>query len=351
LAITRFHFPDDPLERFSFVYAPLSEAVFSLHVIVEPQHHPLHHAWVREMRELPGPFRRELAACSFVLGNNLPDPVGHLPARMASFEEDLADLRALPEDVVARGFEPLLAGNGDHVSPERNAAIQQAGEDPSGFLERLCVLLEAYWEDAFAAEWERLEPRLASSVVEAGRLLAAGGLEAFVATLEPRARVLRDGGRVVIEKPCPPQWVGAADMEDIDVDVRGTFTFVPSAFSWPHGWMSTDPPWPVGMSYPVPFLLREARPRVAPDDLIRVLRACGDDVRLSVLRWIAESPRSTQELAPLIGLSESALSKHLHQLAGVGVLEPRRDGKYVLYHLRRDPLEELSESLLAYLGP
>jgi DNA-binding transcriptional ArsR family regulator len=351
LAAIRFHLPEDALEHVCFAYAPLPEAVFSLHVLVEPQHHPLHHAWVRDMRELPASLRRELVACSFALGAVLPEPLAHLPERISTtFEEDLADLRALPEDVVASAFAPLLASVGGHDSSETHAAMRQAREDPCAFFERLCTLLEAYWEAAFAAEWELLEPQLADSVVEAGRLLAAGGLNAFIATLEPRLHVLREGRRFVLEKPCPPQWGASPDMEDIDVNVRGTFTFVPSAFSWPHGWASIEPPWPLGMTYPAPFLLREARPRIPPGDLVRVLRACGDDIRLSVLRWIAESPRSTQELAPLIGISESALSKHLRQLADVGVLEPRREGKYVLYHLRRDALEALSESLLAYLN-
>jgi DNA-binding transcriptional ArsR family regulator len=52
---------------------------------------------------------------------------------------------------------------------------------------------------------------------------------------------------------------------------------------------------------------------------------------------------------PLIGITEPALSKHLRQLADAGVLEPRRDGRYVLYHLRRDQLEVLADSLLAFL--
>jgi DNA-binding transcriptional ArsR family regulator len=112
-------------------------------------------------------------------------------------------------------------------------------------------------------------------------------------------------------------------------------------------WASIDPSWLLGMAYRAPFVVGEARPRVPPADLMRVLRACGDDVRLRALRRIAERPRSTQELAPLVGITEAALSKHLRQLADAGVLESRRDGRYVLYHLRPDRLEPLSEGLLA----
>jgi DNA-binding transcriptional ArsR family regulator len=103
------------------------------------------------------------------------------------------------------------------------------------------------------------------------------------------------------------------------------------------------------MTYHAPQIERQARPRVPPADLVRILRACGDDVRLRALHWIAERPRSTQELAPLVGVTEPALSKHLRQLSDAGVLEPRRDGRYVLYHLRRDRLERLTDGLLGFL--
>jgi DNA-binding transcriptional ArsR family regulator len=236
------------------------------------------------------------------------------------------------------------------AAPASRSSSASVSSSPGAFLERLCRLLETYWEATFASEWERLEPQLSDSVVDAGRLLAAGDLDAFIATLEPRVHLLHEERHLVVELACTPQWGADPSLADIDVEVPGTFTLVPSAFSWPHARASTEPPWPLGMTYPAPFVRRQAQPRIPADDLVRVLRACGDDVRLRILRWDAESPRSTQELAPLIGITQSALSKHLRQLADAGVLEPRRDGKYVLYHLRPDRLETLSESLIAYLG-
>jgi DNA-binding transcriptional ArsR family regulator len=349
MAAIRFHLPDEAPERFRFTYAPLQEAVFSLHVLVAPQHHPLHHRWVREMRKLPAHLRRELAACAFAFRTTLPDPLARFPdGAAASFEDGLAEVRRLPKEIASSALEPLLASGADG-SPDRAAPMQQAASDPGGFFERLCTLLEHYWDAAFAREWERLEPQLAASIVEAGELLAASGLDAFIATLEPRVHLRRGAGGIALEIICVPQWGAPPEMEDVDVDVRGTVTFVPSAFSWPHAWAAVDAPWRLGITYAASELRREARRRVPPPELVRLLRACGDDVRLRVLRWIAESPRTTQELAPLVGISEPALSSHLRRLTDAGVLEPRREGKYVLYHLRGERLETLSESLLAYL--
>ena len=361
LTTVRFHLAGDAVERTGFAYCPRLEAVFSLHVLVEPQHHPLHHPWVRRMRALPPALRRELAACAFALGaappslgTALPDPLTRFPeGPFERFDDGLAAVRALPADVAAAGLAGAVAV-GEATAPPQGpaaAALAQARDDPRAFLDRLCALLEAYWEVAFAQEWARLEPHLAAGVAAAGRLMAAGGLDGFVATLAPRVRARPDRPGFDLELSCAPHWGSAPGAPDVDVTVAEAFVFVPSAFSWPHVWYGVDEATGQGMTYHVPQLEGEARPRIPPADLVRALRACGDDVRLRVLRRIAERPRSTQELAPLVGLSEPALSKHLRRLSDAGVLEARRDGRYVLYHLRRDRLEQVTAGLLAFLDP
>jgi DNA-binding transcriptional ArsR family regulator len=82
---------------------------------------------------------------------------------------------------------------------------------------------------------------------------------------------------------------------------------------------------------------------------VRVLRALGEDIRLQALRLICERPRSTQELAALVGISEPALSKHLRALAEAGLIEGHRDGYYVLYRAVPERLADVAPSLLAFL--
>ena len=85
-----------------------------------------------------------------------------------------------------------------------------------------------------------------------------------------------------------------------------------------------------------------------PDALVRALRAAADPVRLRVLRLVAERPRTTEELAPLVGLSESGLSKHLRALLDGALVRTRRDGRYVLYELDGGA-DALGASLRAYV--
>jgi DNA-binding transcriptional ArsR family regulator len=79
-------------------------------------------------------------------------------------------------------------------------------------------------------------------------------------------------------------------------------------------------------------------------------RPLADETRLRALKLIAAGERSTQELAPLIGISQAGLSKHLRLLARAGLVQARRDGYYVLYSLRSDRIATLSEAVLAFLG-
>src|SRR5262249_5669542 len=118
---------------------------------------------------------------------------------------------------------------------------------------------------------------------------------------------------------------------------------------WPQGRVNGDPPWPLGLVFPASSIVRESRPRIPPAQLIGVLRALADDTRLRALRLIAERPRSTQELAPLVGGTEAALSKHLRTLAEAGRLERHRDGYYVLYRIVPGQVAALAPSLEAFL--
>jgi DNA-binding transcriptional ArsR family regulator len=136
----------------------------------------------------------------------------------------------------------------------------------------------------------------------------------------------------------------------VEVGPAAQLVLVPSAFVWPHVRLNCDPPWPATIVYPAPFALAEGRSKLPSDEVIHVLRALADETRLRALKLIAAGDRSTQELAPLIGISEAGLSKHLGLLARAGLVERRRQGYYVLYTLASERIATLSEAVLAFLG-
>lgn len=98
----------------------------------------------------------------------------------------------------------------------------------------------------------------------------------------------------------------------------------------------------------------DVRPR-APGEpspaLLRVVRALSDDSRLRMLHYIAESPRTRNELARLTGLSRSTVHHHTVLLRAAGLIRVRDAGeKNSSYSLRPGAEEAISARLRAFLG-
>jgi DNA-binding transcriptional ArsR family regulator len=342
----------------AFAYSPLQEAVLSLHVLAEPKHHALQHDWVRAMRTLRPSLRREIAALSFLYRWTLPNCV--LPSATTGydgFDVEIARFRKLPVGVVA--FE-LLRPVYDHGGGSsrarvfgdatvRSVALRQAGtlgaaarraaallfDDPGKLVERFARLLETYWEEAFEREWLAIEPKLADSVAEAGRQIAGDGIERFLLGLAPQLRI--DPGARSFGLDVPHE-------HRVPLGQETPLVLVPSVYVWPHVRVNCDDGWPLALIYRAPFLVEHLR-HSSPPELVRGLRALGDPTRLRIVQLVAHRPRSTQELAPLLRLTEAGASKHLRMLADAGLLASRREGYYVLYSLTFERLEQLASEL------
>jgi DNA-binding transcriptional ArsR family regulator len=357
----RFHLPSHATEHIAFAYSPLLEAVLSLHVLVEPKHHPVQHAFVRHARFLSSGLKREIAAFSFALRAYMPlflspRATGPFP----SFESELAELADLPLPLVAFEFSrPCYGGSvprdpralahpavreailqcAQRLSPASQSLVQLALDDPQVLLDRFRTLMNAYWEECFRDEWIRIEPRLAEAVQEAGQGIAGRGLFELLCELTPEVRV---------DEEAQLFWLERSHEHEVTLEAE-EFVLTPSSFVWPHVRVNCDPPWPYGLVYPAPSVTRAAHPQIPPGELIRLLQALGDDTRLKTLRCLAVRPRSTQELASLVQVSEAAMSKHLRRLADAGLLTSHREGYYVLYELLPTRLPALSPSLASFL--
>jgi DNA-binding transcriptional ArsR family regulator len=354
--------PAEAVERVGFAYSPLLEAVLSLHVLAAPKHHPLQHEWVRAMRSLPPALRRRIAGFAFAYRDSFPDFVIPSPTeRYRDFEDELASLVELDPASLAIDFlRPLWDHEGKRdegllsSGRVRRQALGMARrwgadpdlvrlifDDPAELARAFGETVHAYWDAAFREEWARLEPLLDGTVSDAGRQIAAEGVYSLVGGLSRQLRV--DPVREEFGKDIPHD-------HRVRVTNANQLVFVPSFYVWPHVWLNCDAPWPLGIVYPAPFVAADARPPIPSRELVGVLRAVGDATRLRALKLIGQRPRSTQELAPLVGISEAGLSKHLRVLANAGLVTTRREGYYVLYSLVSERIAALSPALLSFLG-
>jgi len=79
------------------------------------------------------------------------------------------------------------------------------------------------------------------------------------------------------------------------------------------------------------------------EEFSAIARALGNAHRIDILEHLGQGERGVDALAAKTGLSTANTSQHLQQLKRAGLVESRRDGKYILYRLKGD-------NVLALLG-
>ena len=77
----------------------------------------------------------------------------------------------------------------------------------------------------------------------------------------------------------------------------------------------------------------------------RLGKALANSNRLELLEFLAQSPRSVEELARLSGLSMANTSQHLQQLRQAGLVNARKEGLRVYYQLSGDDVIRLLDAL------
>ena len=350
----RVHVPVSHAGLVHVAPAPLVETVLSLHVLMHPKEHPLQHPWIRNMRTLSPALKREIRAFWFLYSDITADFM--LPERAdapQSFDDALAAFATLsPEraqyEIARPAFFYFEEGAGpeslvrddvrERIRRRVGASLtRQLFDDPAAVQARVVDMLATYWAESFAAEWERLEPTLAEETDRArgeDPIVLLGQVRSELQVDEAERMLIRQSGHE----------------HEVMVEASNPLRLIPSVYVWPHVRINCDAPWPLAILYPPRTMKKDVAGAPAPDALVRALRAASDPTRLRILRLVAERPRSTEELAPLVGLSESGLSKHLRALTDAGLLTTRRQGWYVLYVLERAGLERLGPDLVGYVS-
>jgi len=202
---------------------------------------------------------------------------------------------------------------GRRLPPE----LRQFETEPRRAIRSVAELMSAYWDRAFAAHWPRIRALLEHDVLYRSRQIADGGTRSLFADLHPSVRW--DDGELAVE--C------AGAETELDLDERGLL-LVPSVFVWPKVTFVTAPPWQPTLIYPARGvgMLWSDEQTAAPDALAKLV----GQTRASLLSAL-DAPRSTTELAALLGQTTGGVSQHLAILREAGLVRGRRVQRVVLY--------------------
>ena len=75
------------------------------------------------------------------------------------------------------------------------------------------------------------------------------------------------------------------------------------------------------------------RDRLQSDDCARSLKALADPERLKIIQCLLAGPKNVTQLAELLKGELANVSHHLSVLRHAGLVQDRKDGKFVVYSL------------------
>lgn len=78
---------------------------------------------------------------------------------------------------------------------------------------------------------------------------------------------------------------------------------------------------------------------------VALLKLLSHEGRLQILCLLVEGERNVTQLAEALGTSPVTVSQQLMRLRAEGVVQPRREGKSVFYHLARDEVATVVTAL------
>jgi len=81
------------------------------------------------------------------------------------------------------------------------------------------------------------------------------------------------------------------------------------------------------------------------DQLVQIHAALGDPGRFRLVAACLDAERCVCQLVALLDLSNAAVSRHLSILRAAGLLDARKDGRWVHYRLPDDPSSAVADTL------
>jgi DNA-binding transcriptional ArsR family regulator len=350
-------------EQLAFNYSPVHEAVHSLCVLTRSGRHPLHLPWVRSIRQqMPPALKAEVSAFGILFAAAIPDIFADsllFTTDSPTFDEEFRMMQALsPHDYaelvtnqsimgreVAFSFEQVrqsremqqqvLARTTD-LHPASLEMVEELLTHPEQSHKRFLRFFSWYWEVCLAPEWPQLEDLLLQDIQHRGQILFEQGVLEILDSLAPQLNVYRQNENITARYPSQNQR---------EMRVDNLLFLLPSSYVWPRLLYIYENDVLKAIAYSIKRFHEEGNAPVPPERLFKLLRAVGDMTRLQILQLLSQQPRSTRELAGILGLTEAGISKHLKILQDAGFLRSERSSYYVLYQNVRDPLVEITHGL------
>ena len=216
----------------------------------------------------------------------------------------------------------------DEGQTERVIALAR---DPAALRTCLVSAVTRFWEQFYRDEYRDALPLMERSVAYHRRQKYAADFDAVFTAVTGRR---------------PPRECG-------DCAELATLIFVPSVHIGPYVMLHR-----VDGPFPSLVLLYNCRPTGAPEsvpasavqDLFPPLKALADETRLQILSILDGRELYAQEIVDRLGISQSAVSRHLQLMVSGGVLAVRREERMKYFSVNEEMLAALAAKLKGFRG-
>jgi DNA-binding transcriptional ArsR family regulator len=267
------------------------------------------------------------------LRDKLLDKYIHLPC--------LDDQQIVPVDkgVILSDVEAYLEFLRERFSPEYidedlESQAYSYIVDPPAMQELIVSHLQHMWDAYLADEWSKVKPMLTDAVMAFEQVDYSD-----LSNLEAAQFIT---GQTLNES----HWKWEKVLEESDQII-----FVPSAHVGPYiGRYMTGETITIIFGARLPEGSQIHAPDLSRAEILVRLNALADDTRLQILKLIAdEGEKHSREIIDRLGLSQSAASRHLSQLAANGFLVTRRCEGAKCYKLNPDRIENTLHAVSTFL--
>jgi DNA-binding transcriptional ArsR family regulator len=220
----------------------------------------------------------------------------------------------------------------ENVVPEIETKAFELINAPEKMQKRIVSHLSFMWEKFYKAEWDRVKPMLEDAV------MAFEEIDLSTMSRDEAAKYVT--GREVDQE----FW------SKINQDAQH-LVFVPSAHNGPYlGQFQYKNAQGVIFGARLPKDTEVHAPDLSRNEITVRLSALADDVRLHILKLIAEEGElRSQEIMERLDLSQSAASRHLKQLSATGYLVERRCSGAKCYTLNEERIQDTLRAVGAFL--
>lgn len=296
------------VSRTRFALSPLAETLTAYVVLATGERTPWTARWFDEHVRVAEQIRREPVAAALadllVHTRWLPDFVTRPPrgGMVTSVADELAEVRATPDEVAYADFDRAAAEMGERPAP---VLLRD------GVVERTADALERTWTGCLAQDWPRRRAVLERDIMTRAGLLAAYGWDRALADVRKGLDWVGGDAIRINDNPYPDRAVGPDGLALVPITLRGN-------------WLSHREP----DDYALVFQARGVGAALdsVPAGLPRLLGATRARVLVDLAR-----PATTSQLTAALDLSLGTVGDHLAVLRESGLISRSRIGRSVVY--------------------